>query len=405
MYSEIATIQYNGWQVREILGQGASARVFRAVRNDEVAALKVFDPSIFRKDEEAEERLNRQKDLIGHNIPGLIKLYEVGVAKIDGTDAPALMMELVAGQSLDKPATRNILTETQIRKIACEVARTAKALADLSIAHRDIKPANIMFDAESERVTLLDTGVIRPLDAADVSGHAFVGTRRYSPCEFLYRTHQNTQDAWNAITYYQICATLYEITLKIRPYSEIKVEAQLTVAIRDQSPSFELLNAVHADMRRLIKLGLRRDWRTRLKGLSWDDFEAIISPTQTGLEVSCETAAALAVEAKKLSSRQKLLYKIELDALFEIVRRCLLENGKPVVRISHPLSATVLSSSNTTSIQLEPFLEIRIHGTTAEFALIETQIASCGTREFYSFDPQSQAALHELIHQKALELI
>lgn len=273
MYSENAKIKYKEFKVEKVLGNGASARVYRVGLNGKTSALKVFDPAIFSGDAEAKERLDRQEKLIGVEHDDLASIFEIGEASIDDVPAPALLMEFCVGHSLEKLKFQEELTEADIRTIIAATARAAKHLFELGFVHRDIKPANIVFDPEQKRTKLLDTGVIRPLNNPnDVSGFAFVGTTRYSPPEFLYRTEDGSPDCWKAITFYQLGITLYELIFRRQPYHDIQVKAQLIKAIEKEAPSFAGIEQFSPDIRNLLICSLKRNWQLRVKTLNWDNF-------------------------------------------------------------------------------------------------------------------------------------
>lgn len=317
MFNKNASIEFEGWTISNYLGAGASARIYKVEKNGQTAALKVFDPGIFSGDIEAEERLKRQKSLIGINIDSLAQIFSVGEALIDGNLAPALLMELCPGNSLEKPEIQAMIDEKSARSIISATARAAKHLMDIGIAHRDIKPANIVFDSSQNKTFLLDTGVIQLIENhVDVSGYEFVGSKRYSPPEFIFRMEEKSTLGWTAVTFYQLGATLYELVFKRRPYANFMVHAQLTNAIGTTHPNFDGIENLSPDIQRLFFLCFKRDWKVRLGALSWETFTDLEKIPNDPYIINQQQAAALIVNSTSLpvAARDTLINKIKTIA-------------------------------------------------------------------------------------------
>lgn len=342
MYSEKAVIKYKDCNVEKILGNGASARVYQVALDGKISALKIFDPAIFSGDEEAKERLNRQKKLVGIEHADLASVFEIGEATIDDISAPALLMEFCAGQSLEKPEVQVDLTEANIRSIIATTARAAKHLFELGFVHRDIKPANIVFDVKQNKTKLLDTGVIRPLkDTNDVSGFAFVGTTRYSPPEFLFRTEDDSLDCWKAITFYQLGCTLYELIFRRQPYSNVQVKAQLIKAIESTDPSFQGIEHLSPDLRHILICSLKRDWRLRVKTLNWDNFLEIETAKLSLSLINEAEVLQLLIPAPEISVLQQDALQRLLQTITDEIRDSILDEGLLIRIQRHAMQAIV----------------------------------------------------------------
>lgn len=72
-----------------------------------------------------------------------------------------LVMEYVAGSSLEGILEDGPLAVADVRHIATRVAGAIDALHVAGYVHRDIKPANILVDAQLENVKLADFGVVK----------------------------------------------------------------------------------------------------------------------------------------------------------------------------------------------------------------------------------------------------
>lgn len=405
MYPKSANIQYEGWMVEEAIGEGASARVFKVSRGNLLAALKVFDPAVFREDAEAQERLSRQSVLIGHSIPGLIQILEIKEALIDGHIAPAILMEFKGGSSLEKTDLRDSLTLDEVRHIISSVSRTANELLKTKgIVHRDIKPANILYDQNSNAVTLLDTGVIRPLEGVnEVSGYLFVGTRRYSPPEFICRTHDSSSECWESITFYQLGATLYELATKMRPYENIKVEAQVTIAIQKEPPDFSKLSKLPSDLRSLICLSLRREWKKRLIGLNWERFINVNQAQDNPSHISKTEANELIVGLATISVGREKRLESSLGTLLAAVRESVL-GSNCTISFDHNKSQARVSIGPDAGNIKSAFCLI-LHPGHDELSILEVSYYEKHEAEFYVVTSDDLDAMSEILKQKAAEYI
>ena len=154
------------YEVVAPLGEGGMGEVYRATdtRLGRTVALKVLGAETVR-DPAARERFEREARLIARlQHPHICVLHDVGV---EG-DTPYLVMELLAGETLDARLTRGRLPLDDALAIGAQVAQALDAAHRQGIAHRDLKPANVMLvkGARGTDAKLLDFGVARPVDVA-----------------------------------------------------------------------------------------------------------------------------------------------------------------------------------------------------------------------------------------------
>lgn len=273
MTDELLTHKVGGWTVVEHLGSGKSAIVFRATRNNESAALKVFDPELrdrFGKEAQL-ERIERELSLGGDGHPNLVRIIDGGECRESGFFF--VVMELVHAPSLNSVVAH--LPRERIWPIISQVAEAARFLEEHDLAHRDIKPSNIAVTPDFENATLLDLGVIRPFGVGDLTDGeqlTFLGTLRYAPPEFLLRTEQDTCEGWRAVTFYQLGGTLYDMIMRARLFEESSDPfARLIAAVQEEIPRLEASD-VSPDLVLLASNCLLKDPALRLKLLNWQSF-------------------------------------------------------------------------------------------------------------------------------------
>lgn len=267
--------EVQGWTLWEVLGKGADGIVYMGERAGEQVAVKVFFPEQLDRYgfEQQQQRLELQLQLKGKkHHPNLVEIFDGGV------DAELktlyLVMEYVPGNSLDKILEK--LPSEAIAPLVKQLADAAQFLEDRDLVHRDIKPANIVISNDFKTLTLLDLGVVlRPPDAMDdrISGDEFVASVRYSPREFVWRDELGTdRDAWRAVTFYQIGATLHDMIMRYPIFrGRDKPPARLYEAVKLHPPEISSAEC-QAWLVKLAEACLIKSWRERLKHLDWASF-------------------------------------------------------------------------------------------------------------------------------------
>ncbi len=155
------------WRIERLLGEGAMAIVYAAVRSDgQRAALKVLHPE-FSNVAEVRKRFLREGPLgralatMAPLCEGIPQVFEGGVTE-DG--AAYLAMELLVGEAVRERLERlGTLPATEVLSLADQVLSVLATAHSYGIVHRDLKPENLHVDA-SGRVKVLDFGIARVLD-------------------------------------------------------------------------------------------------------------------------------------------------------------------------------------------------------------------------------------------------
>lgn len=269
---------FYGWEVHEELGKGADGIVYLVCRDDEKRALKLFYPEVMAKHglEEQLERLELQLGLVGKKQHrNLVEVYEGAYLHEENTIY--IMMEYIPGKSLDKIV--GTIPQSAVYPLISQLADAAHFLEDRGLVHRDIKPANILVSEDFTNLCLLDLGIIYRSPASEdaedrLSGDEFVASLRYSPPEFVWREEDSTDlNAWRAITFYQIGATLYEMIEGKLIFSGLdKPRACLYDCVKYRTPVFSE-SGIAAWIMTLAKSCLVKSWRERLSLVSWASFD------------------------------------------------------------------------------------------------------------------------------------
>jgi eukaryotic-like serine/threonine-protein kinase len=171
----------------ERLATGGSADVWRArdEQLDREVAVKLLHPHLL-SDETSRRRLGAEGRLAASlSHPGIVQVYAVE----PHGDAPALVMELVDGESLNAKLAREAALDPRLAaSIGADVAEALFFAHKQGIVHRDVKPSNILIGGDG-RARLADFGIAHSLAPAaerlTVTGMV-VGTMRYISPEQLH---------------------------------------------------------------------------------------------------------------------------------------------------------------------------------------------------------------------------
>lgn len=201
------------FHLREVLGQGASGRVYRAFdpQLDREVALKVplFGPSDTKR---VRRFLAEAKSAARLRHPNIVPVYESG----DAGGQFFIAAQFVAGQTL---AQRIESGPIGVR----EAAEWVRALADAlnyahgeGIIHRDIKPENILLDGKNQP-QIMDFGLAKRTsdDSSLTVDGSILGTPAYMSPE---QARGNQAQIGPASDQYSLGAVLYELLTGNRPF-------------------------------------------------------------------------------------------------------------------------------------------------------------------------------------------
>jgi serine/threonine protein kinase/Tol biopolymer transport system component len=150
--------RFGPYVIQSPLGAGGMGEVYRArdVQLGRGVAFKVL-PQLFSSDPERLARFEREARLLAAlNHPHIGAIY--GLERVDG--APALVLELVEGETLAQRIAKGPLPLPDALPIALQIAEALEAAHAQGVVHRDLKPANIKV-TPSGQVKVLDFGLAK----------------------------------------------------------------------------------------------------------------------------------------------------------------------------------------------------------------------------------------------------
>lgn len=166
----------------EVIGRGGMGVVYRGrdTRLDRLVAVKVLS-AWAPLSNSARERAEREALMLGRlHHPNIVAIHAAG--EVGGT--PYLVMEWVAGSSLQKRLAGEGLEPREAARIARDLARAIEQVHALGIIHRDIKPDNVLMATQaggSMTPKLADFGLARPQEGMRelTQAEAVLGTPAY----------------------------------------------------------------------------------------------------------------------------------------------------------------------------------------------------------------------------------
>ena len=153
------------YEITAALGAGGMGEVYRArdAKLGRDVALKVLPPAL-ATDPERIARFGREaKVLASLNHPNIAAIYGFE----DSAGVPALVMELIEGQTLAARIASGAIPPDEALPIARGIAEGLEYAHERGIVHRDLKPANVIVTPQGA-AKILDFGLAKAL-AGDVS--------------------------------------------------------------------------------------------------------------------------------------------------------------------------------------------------------------------------------------------
>jgi serine/threonine protein kinase len=207
-----------GYQLLELLGQGATGAVFRArhIKLDRIVAMKVLNARYVGYDARAVRRFHEEMRAVGQlDHPHIVRATDAGES--DGRHF--LVMEYVDGIDASRLLRRTgPLRVADACEIVCQAALGLHAAHQHRLVHRDVKPSNLFFTYEGA-VKILDLGLVRSEQPSTDHPQLWQtdiphGTADYMPPEQW--THFSSVDRRADI--YALGCTLYKLLTGKPPY-------------------------------------------------------------------------------------------------------------------------------------------------------------------------------------------
>jgi serine/threonine-protein kinase len=283
------------YEILAPIGAGGMGEVYKArdtkLKRD--VALKVL-PDAFVDDEDRMLRFQREAEV-------LASLNHPHIAHIYGVEERALVMELVAGETL--PAGVPVDTALGYAK---QIAEALEYAHERGVIHRDLKPANIKVAPEGE-VKLLDFGLAKAIEDPATGNDnpansptltlgatrigVILGTAAYmAPEQASGKTVDRRADIWS------FGAVLFEMLTGKRAFEGESTSDTLATVLKLDPDWSALPKTTPAGIVKLIRRCLTKDRRQRLQAIG----EARIA-IEEAIEGKVDAPTVAAVKQPKLA--------------------------------------------------------------------------------------------------------
>ena len=162
--------QLGSYQILSLLGAGGMGVVYKArdTRLKRSVAIKVLPADQVSDPERKRRFIQEARAASALNHPNIITIYDIGSE--GGIDF--IVMEYVAGKTLDQLIPRKGLRLNETLKLAIQMADALAKAHSAGIIHRDLKPTNVMV-TDDGLVKVLDFGLAKLTEVENDEG----GTR------------------------------------------------------------------------------------------------------------------------------------------------------------------------------------------------------------------------------------
>jgi tetratricopeptide (TPR) repeat protein/tRNA A-37 threonylcarbamoyl transferase component Bud32 len=259
------------YKIESLLGAGGMGQVYKArdTRLQRTVAIKVL-PAHLSSSPSMRARFEKEAKSISRlQHPNICVVHDIGSQ--NGVDF--MVMEYVAGQTLESLIPPGGLATDLVVKYAAQIAEALSVAHAAGIVHRDLKPANIMVD-KSGLVKVLDFGLAKLAAPVSTTGGAeattamatigtttgvIVGTVAYmSPEQARGKELDGRSDLFS------FGAVLYQMATGVAPFRGESSAVIFEALLNKTPPSVRQRNPdIPAELERVIARLLEKDRETR----------------------------------------------------------------------------------------------------------------------------------------------
>jgi serine/threonine protein kinase len=244
--AELTNTRIGRYEVRERIGAGGMARVYKAwdTNLEREVAVKIMYEHL-AEDATFKQRFEREaKAVAALNHPNIMQIYDFDSFMRDGEMVFYMVMAFIPGQSLKavlekREAKDERLPDEQILAIMSDILMALGYAHERGMIHRDVKPANIMFD-ERGKAILTDFGIARLAQGGNrlTRESSTVGTPAYmSPEQAVGGEVDARGDLYSA------GIMLYEMLTGKTPFAD---DGSLSVLLKHLNEPVPMLSSVSA---------------------------------------------------------------------------------------------------------------------------------------------------------------
>ncbi|MFQ5651854.1 MAG: protein kinase, partial [bacterium] len=241
------------YNIIEKLGEGGMGVVYKAedTKLKRHVAIKFLSQKLSTHGEELERFKLEAQAAATLNHPNIATIHEID--DVDGEYF--IVMEMVAGQTLNELIEKGPPPLEQAIEIAVQVADGLQEAHEAKIVHRDIKPANIMLTKKGQ-VKIMDFGLAKMAQASLMTkAGTTLGTASYmSPEQARGEVVDHRTDIWS------FGVLLYEMVSGQRPFQGDYEQAVIYSITNEEAPPVTgLRSGVPLELERILNKALAKN--------------------------------------------------------------------------------------------------------------------------------------------------
>ncbi|MCW8877952.1 MAG: protein kinase [Kangiellaceae bacterium] len=245
------------YRILHEVGRGATAFVYKAYdpQLDRFLAIKVLRQELAQDDDYREAFLKEARLAAQLTHPGIVTIYDVGIADAK----PYIAMELLEGATLEEILrTQGKLNLRTVVAMSSQLSRALNYAHKQGVVHRDIKPGNIVVLKDKKTVKLTDFGIAQLDEALGSAGKhtdKVLGTPEYmSPEQVLGKPMDNRSDI------YSFGVLLFRMLMGITPFKGGDLGQLFKQIVKDKPPVIKVEeDKVQDDVQDLIRKMLQKN--------------------------------------------------------------------------------------------------------------------------------------------------
>lgn len=256
MADEILNETIGRYEIKELIGEGAMAKVYRAYDPEinRSVAFKVLKEDHCVDDEYLSRFLREAKAAGALSHASIVTVFDVGKIK----KSPYIMMELLDGCDLGEVLQKKkTIPLKESLTIGLQLAKALGYAHKSGIVHRDIKPDNIIVLPDGETIKVADFGIARMdenEEAQKTQVGSVLGTPRYmSPEQALGESVDGRSDLFS------VGVILYEMLTGKKAFDANNMGTLMVqIAQKQPEPIKKLCPEIPAGVRQIIQKLLQK---------------------------------------------------------------------------------------------------------------------------------------------------
>lgn len=249
------------YTILERIAKGGMGIVYKARHPDldRFFAVKLLTAKVAQS-EEAMARFQREAKIAARlDHPNIVRVHDAGTEE---GGAPYLVMDFIAGPTLEKLVKEEGVGVRKAAQVARSLALALHHAHERGIVHRDVKPDNVILEADTGEPKITDFGIVKDLEGdEDERKLTQTGFTLGSPCYMSPEQASGKHDLVGPTSdVYSLAATLYQMLTGVPPFDGDSIHAiMMKVVTQDPEPVRKRNAAVPQDLESICMKALEKE--------------------------------------------------------------------------------------------------------------------------------------------------